>query len=100
MLLPYRLHRCTALSSGKQGSCGVQWDWLKAEQEKEELQQCTFAPAVKGGQEGRAPLHRRLEDLQRQRRSAALALPPGSHPWPSTVTEAPRQGHKMLRRVV
>ena len=70
----------------------MQWDRLKAEQEKEELQQCTFAPAVNGGQKGRAPLHRRLEDLQRQRRSAALALPLGSHPWPSTVTEAPEAG--------
>ena len=46
----------------------MQWDRLKAEQEREELQQCTFAPAVKGGREGHTPLHRRLDDLQRQRR--------------------------------
>ena len=70
----------------------MQWDRLKAEQEKEELQQCTFAPAVKGGREGGAPLHHRLDDLQRQRRSAALALPLGSHPSPSTATEAPEAG--------
>lgn len=52
----------------------AQWGRLKAEQEQEELQQCTFAPVVNegGGSDARPPLHCRLEDLQRQRRSAQL----------------------------
>lgn len=45
----------------------VQWGRLKAEQEKEELQQCTFAPSVNESKDAHTPLYRRLQELQRQR---------------------------------
>ena len=53
----------------------MQWDRLKAEQETAELQQCTFTPSVNDSKDAHTPLHRRLEELQRQRRCLACMLP-------------------------
>ncbi|CAL8463386.1 g2920 [Coccomyxa elongata] len=44
-----------------------QWERLKAERDKEDLKDCTFAPAVNACAVPHTPLHRRLSELQRQR---------------------------------
>ena len=67
----------TMNKQGTQDKYSSQWDWLRAEQEKEELHQCTFAPKVnesKKCNEAHTPLHRRLEELQRQRRSVNVSV--------------------------
>ncbi len=51
-----------------------QWERLKAEQDKEDLKDCTFAPAVNACAVPHTPLHRRLSELQRQRRCAHMHL--------------------------
>ena len=65
----------------RQGS--VQWARLKAEQEKEALQQCTFTPSVNESKDAHTPLHRRLQELQRQRRCLPCTRLFCSHGWRS-----------------
>ncbi len=58
----------------------MQWERLRAERDEEELRDCTFAPAVNPSAEPRTPLHRRLSELQRQRRCAPHAGTCRHHP--------------------
>ena len=54
----------------------LQWERLKAERDKEDLKDCTFAPAVNACAGPHTPLHRRLSELQRQRR--CVHMPPAT----------------------
>lgn len=64
------LQEFPSMAFGGDHGCLLQWERLKAERDKEDLKDCTFAPAVNACAGPHTPLHRRLSELQRQRRCA------------------------------
>ncbi|BDA48748.1 hypothetical protein COCOBI_12-4300 [Coccomyxa sp. Obi] len=74
-----------------------QWERLKAERDKEDLKDCTFAPAVNACTGPHTPLHRRLSELQRQRSERLARMRLAREAEDSDATFSPAVNDRSLR---